>query len=521
MNAAESILRPALAGGLSDRAALLSEGRAVSYAQVRDAAARCANALRTLELPRGGRVLLLLRDSPALVAAHLGTMAAGGVAVTLSLRVSPSELGAAIADSHCSLVLVDAPLFPRFSSVLGPAGDPPRVYAVNGAVTGLPSWEATCAAVPADFAPVDLPPAAMAFWIYTSGTTGELKACVHRHESVLPAGDYLRETLGIGAGMRLYATSKLFFAYALGTCLFGSLQLGATTILAPEWPTPESVARIVESGRPDAVFSVPAMYRALLRSGAARDPAFRRVRHWICAGEKLSQPLYDRWRAAVGAAIVEGMGTSETIYMILTNRPSEPAGGSAGFPAPGVTAELRDEAGRRVTEPGAPGVLWVRMASTAREYWHRPALTRAAMRDGWFVTGDVFVVDAAGRWRHQGREEERFQAGDSWLNPADVEAELVELDGILDAAAVAERTGGAAALAIYVVAAPGTAREQVAAAVRAGLARHWPGLAAAASVRVVPELPRTASGKVQRHRLKELAAVAEQGEPSTLPGETS
>ena len=226
MNAADSILSAAFRQRLGGQTALLCDGKALSYEQVRDAVGRSAQALRGLGLPPGGRVLLLLRDSPALVGAYLGAIAAGGVAVTISLRVTTAELETAVSDSQCEIVLIDAALFPVFAPALGGGRRPPRIYSVHGPVAGFPSWEECCARARPEFICEDMAPDAAAFWIYTSGTTGELKGCVHRHEAVLPASDYLRETLGLRPGMRLHATSKLFFAYALGTCLFGAFQLG-------------------------------------------------------------------------------------------------------------------------------------------------------------------------------------------------------------------------------------------------------------------------------------------------------
>ena len=217
MNACDSVLGSAFERGLAQAPAVISSGVSYSFAQVRQEVGRHANALHALGIAPGARVVLLLPDSLALVAAHLGTMAAGAVAVTLSLRLSPDELTEALRDSGCSLVLVDAGLQPRFSQALSAQDATWQVYSMHGKISGLPAWEAFCAEQSPEFTAVNMPPSAMAFWIYTSGTTGELKACVHRHESVIPARDYLTGVLGVRAGMKVYATSKLFFAYALGT----------------------------------------------------------------------------------------------------------------------------------------------------------------------------------------------------------------------------------------------------------------------------------------------------------------
>ena len=277
-------------------------------------------------------------------------------------------------------------------------------------------------------------------------------------------------------------------------------------VLDADWPTPRSVLDILVTHAPDVVFSVPAMYRALLRSGVAHHPAFRAPRLWVCAGEKLSRSVHSQWAEVTGARIIEGMGASESIYMILTNFPDDAQGGSAGYPAPGVTAELRGLDGERLDLPGGPGMLWARMPSVSREYWRRPELTRRVLREGWFVTGDLFTVDRDGRWRHQGRQEDRFRMGETWVNPADIEDTLTNLAEVADAAV--NKRAHVQKMGVYLVAAPGVQETQVAKAAHAALGREWPGIADHVDVLVIPELPRTASGKVQRHRLEPMRRFA-------------
>ncbi len=501
VNAAEALLQPALEQGLAGAPALIAPGRTLTYGELRHEAFRAAQVLAGLGIRPGERVVLLLRDSPALVAAYLGILAAGAVAVTVNLRSSDAEVAHVLRDSACALVLLEADLSPLWRRLRASGANCPA-YTVRGAVPGLPAWEPLVAKAMPEFTPVRLPEDAMAFWIYTSGATGEMKACVHRQRDVLLGDAYLRDILGVRPGMRLYATSKLFFAYALGTCLFGALRLGATTILLDVWPTPVAVEALIEGHRPHVVFSVPAFYRALLRSGAAGHRAFRGVQTWVSAGERLPAPVYERWRETAGSPIVEGMGTSETLFMILTHRPGATAPGSSGRPAPGVQARLLDAAGHAVTTPGQPGILAVRMDSTFSTYWNQPERSAAALREGWFVTGDVFTVDAQGDWHHGGRQEDRIAAGAGTLNPADIEERLQGLPGVADACIVA--TGAPDALSVTVCAVPTPSADlpALATAIRAEVARWLPPPVAPAHVRWLPDLPRTASGKVQRYRLR-------------------
>lgn len=498
MNAAQAVLDPALRMGRADQAAVIGECEVLSFGQVHGRALHQAGAVQALGVAPGQRVLLLLRDSPALVCAYLGVMAAGAVAVTLNPRCTPAELAHVARDSDCALALLDPEFAPLWRKAL-PDGAPPA-YTLGGPVPGLPRWEARVESAPPLSRPVPRDGADMAFWIYTSGTTGEMKACVHRHQDVPLADAYLRDVLGVRAGMRLFATSKLFFAYALGTCLFGALRLGAATLLLKAWPTPENVARMIAQHQPHVVFSVPAFYRALLATGVAAQPAFRQVSTWVSAGERLPEAVFHRWREMTGAAIVEGMGTSETLYMILTHRPGQARAGSCGHPAPGVEARLLDGQGRLV-EPGRPGMLHVRMASTSPFYWNQPERSAAVFRDGWFATGDVFTVDPDGGWRHGGRVEDRILVPEGSLNPADIEEALQALPGVVDACLVTRTGDNPGAPAVFAVSTPGAQRNMIETAIRQVVAR-WLPPPGQITVHWLEELPRTASGKVQRHRLR-------------------
>jgi benzoate-CoA ligase len=514
LNAAEAVLAPAFALGLADALALIFRGRGYPYREVAAGVNRAANALLALGLRPDERVLLLLKDSPELVFCHLGAIKAGGVAVTLNLRADAEELAFAIADSGCALLLLDAEYLPLHRAAAARAGVAPRVL-VAGA--GAPDYPGLTALLDAQSPHCEAAPRAagdMAFWIYTSGTTGRPKAAVHRQDNVLLAEAYLRDTLGVGAGTRLHATSKLFFAYALGTCLFGAFRLGATTILHDGWPTPRSVAERVARDRPEVVFSVPALYRAMLREGVAAQPALRAVRAWVSAGEALPAAVYRGWREATGAEIVEGMGATETVYMFLSGRPGDTRAGSAGRPAPGAELKLVDARGQAIARPGEPGTLRVRMASTCAGYWNQPRETRAALPDEWFATGDRFVFDEDGRWRHLGRQEDLLPGPGGGVNPADIEAWALALGGVTDAAAVAveEPAGGdpVPRRVLFAVAAAAQ-RDGLGAALRAGLAGRQAEWGAPWEVRWLEALPRTASGKVQRYRLRAALAQGREG----------
>jgi benzoate-CoA ligase len=344
----------------------------------------------------------------------------------------------------------------------------------------------------------------MALWLYTSGTTGTPKAAVHLHRDLVAGRPYGVEVLGVGADDRVLATSRLFFAYALGTALLVPFLVGASTCLCAEWPEPRTVADSVRRHRPTVLFSVPTFYGRMLRTELPPD-AFRPLRFAVSAGERLPPEIYHAYRERFGLEIVDGLGATETIFMALSNRPGRSRPGSSGTPVPGTEARLVDVHGRDVAA-GEDGALHVRMASTSPFYWGRVEASRRAFADGWFRTGDVYARDADGFYHHRGREDDFFKVAGQWVAPAQVEAALLRHPDVTDAAVVGlAEPGGLIKACAFVVARSGAG---------AGLDAALHALAEAAlpphqrprRILMVSELPRTATGKLQRFRLVDAAA---------------
>jgi 3-hydroxybenzoate/4-hydroxybenzoate---CoA ligase len=343
----------------------------------------------------------------------------------------------------------------------------------------------------------------MAFWIYTSGTTGAAKAAVHTHKDVLTATDYT-SVLGLGPGDSVFATSKLFFAYSLGNAMFASLQKGATTILHDAWPDPNAAAEIIERHKPTLVFSVPTLYRNMLERNVAKAPAFKQVRHYVSAGERLPEELWRRWKEATGVSILDGMGTSETIYMMLTNRPDATKPGSSGQPVPNVECKLADAAGNPVAA-GEPGILWAKVPSRADRYWNAQTKTQEAFPGAWFRTGDMYTVDAEGYWHHQGRADDMLKISGQWVSPGEIEDAALAHAGVKDACAVGlPDSDGLPRVALFVVS-PQAGTNEVAFAenIRAALKAHLSPYKIPKWIKPVSEIPRTATGKAQRYVLRQ------------------
>jgi benzoate-CoA ligase len=361
---------------------------------------------------------------------------------------------------------------------------------------------------PDSLEPAALAPEDMALWMYTSGTTGRPKGVVHRQRALPGAPRFLGGVLGVGAGDRLFATSKLFFAFSLGHCLLASLQLGAATVLLEGWPSAEAVADVVARHRPTVLFSVPTLYRNLLRDGqAAREP-FREVRHYVAAGERLPESVFADWRAATGRPILEGVGATETLMMFLANRPDRCRPGASGLPAPGTEVRLVDDAGQTIADADQAGVAWVRSDGVAAGYWNQPEAMAAAFRDGWYRTGDMFTRDADGWLHHQGRGDDMLKISGQWVSPAEIEERVLRNPQVAEAAVVgvADRDGLTRLALCLVPADSATDRCALEAEITATLTAGLSVYKCPRRFLYVDELPRTATGKVQRFVLREMAA---------------
>ena len=518
MNAAEELLGPPLERGLAERPAILFGDQSVSYADLDQRANRFGHVCLASGVEPQDRVLLLIDDRPEFFYAYLGAMKTGAVPVALNLRASAEELLFAVNDSRCRLLVLDARFLPLYGDIADRVAEPPPIVVADRKVEGRAIMAELMHEQAKTLAPAAMAPDDMALWMYTSGTTGKPKAAVHTQRAIPAAERFLGEVLGVGPGDRLLCSSKLFFAYSLGHCLLGSLRLGAATVLCEGWPSEESVAAAVERHRPTLVLSVPTLYRNLLRGGRAESPAFRSVRHYVAAGERLPEALFRRWLDATGRPIIEGVGATETLFLFVANRPDDLRPGASGIPTLGTEVRLLDERGRPVTEPGARGILWVRADCLADRYWNQEEKTRAAFRDGWYCTGDVFTRDADGWFRHRGRSDDMLKISGQWVSPAEIEERVMRNPQVAEAVVVGvPDADGLVRLALFlVVADESVADESVAdrSADHEALERDLiETLTAELAVYKCPrqffyvdEMPRTATGKVQRFALRGMAA---------------
>jgi 3-hydroxybenzoate/4-hydroxybenzoate---CoA ligase len=503
MNAVEHCLLHGLARSGPDAPALLSASESLSYGALTARVARFAAALSAEGVAVGDRVAMQMRDTTDLVALHLAVMAAGAVAVPVSSRAVGEELSQILATIAPRMLVVDREFAERAAAGLKTAAAPARLLFSD---RELAAWKARPEHA---LTPVACADDAAALWLMTSGTTGQPRAVEHPHGSVRVASQYFEEVLAASSADRLFGTSRFHFAYALASQL-AALRLGASAVLLEHWATAEAVAATVERFAPTIVLAVPALYHKLLDAGLASRPSFRAVHHYVSAGERMPPQLWAAWEEASGHPILDGLGCSEVIYIVIANTPQSRRPGSSGRPLRDVEARLIAPDGREITKAGVPGALEVRVASVCSGY--RSVGDRKADRperpadrfkaDGWLATGDEYVRDADGFYHHRGRTGDMLRVSSMWVSPAEIEDALGGVASIAESAAVlGENAIGLKEIVLFVV--PSSSDGEAALNdARAHLKRVLPDHRRPRQFRLIAELPRTATGKVQRHKLR-------------------
>ena len=511
-NAAWFLVDRHVEAGDGDRVALRCEGADTTYAQLQALTARFAAGLAAIGVRREERVLFVMADRTDLAAGILGAMRAGSVAVPVNTMLTAADLGPLLADSRARVAVASPEFADTVAAALAASDAVTHLVVTGGTTPAVPEhvtvvgWDDLLAAGDAA-APGGAPVAttsddASALWLYTSGTTGVPKAAMHRHANIRHvAQTYGAQVLGIRRDDRCLSVAKLFFAYGIGNSLFFPLSVGAMSVLEPRRPTPAIVAEVAAAERPTVFYAVPAFFAGMLAANLPAD-TLSTVRIATSAGEALPAALQERWTAHFGVDILDGLGSTEALHIFLSNAPGDIGPGTSGRPVPGYEVEVRTEDGSRAPV-GTPGMLFVSGASIATGYWCRTDTTRAVFQGRWLATGDTYVEDEAGRFTCLGRSNDMIKSGGIWVSPGEVEARLLEHPDVVEAACVGGHdTDGLERPIGCVVLAAGSAvtGEELVAFCREGLA-HFK---APRAVLVLEALPRTATGKLQRFKVRAL-----------------
>jgi benzoate-CoA ligase len=488
----------------------------VSYGELGRMVAAVGSYLNGLGVQREQRVLMVLDDSPAFHATFLGAMRIGAVPVPVNPMDRVDNHVYYLEDSYAKVLVIEAALLPSLEAML--AARPEVQVVVVGGEVGRHTQFNYIAADGDDLrAPADTHQDDMAFWLYSSGSTGRPKGVVHSHRDIGVTTDtYARNVLRIGADDVCYSTTKLFHAYGLGNSLSFPMSVGGSAVLVRGRSAPGRIFETVERTRPTLFFSVPALYAAMVRAPGAADTDFSSVRACVSAAEPLPAAVLGRWRDITGVPILDGIGSTEMLHIYCSNTIDDLHPGTSGRPVPGYRLRIVNGQGADVP-PGQPGDMMVRGDSCASLYWHQREKTQHCMRGEWFYTGDRYVENEDGCFVYQGRADDMIKVGGLWVSPADVEACLVRHPAVSEAAVIGVQIDDVSRIKAFVICPEGVADQSaLTEELREWCKEHLRRYEYPHVVTFVDDFPRTATGKIQRFKLREAEAVAAAAEVAAM-----
>ena len=505
--------------------------RVITYSELRAETLRIAGVIQQLGTRTGDRVALLLHDSPEFIEAFVATCSLGSIAVPINMALRADEQCSILHNSRASIAFMESD---TWSALLTHAPEKLRYLkfivsvkrieepensheaADHFSITEL-LWrdppvmihdlrclldELTAAEPPEFPLPERDEPA---FILYTSGSTGEPKGAIHCQSDVFYTNEtFCREVLRLTPQDRLFSSSRLPFAYGLGNSFSFPLLNGATTILCREKPSPDLIARLFQEQRPTIFFAVPVIYNLLLeyhRRGSKLDCSSLRL--CVSAGEALPAHLGEEWEREFGVQLIDGIGSTEMLHMFMSNHENDVRYGSSGHLLEGYEARLLDEHGEP-TPDGVEGNLWIKGDSAARGYWENPEATAQTFVDGWVRTGDLYRCDGDGFWFHMGRSDDCFKSSGQWVSPVEVEGALLRHPSVARAAVVEDFDSDQlpCACAFVVKQEVESDSDQLEQELRKLLSQSLPRFKQPRRYVFVTELPYTATGKIQRFKLR-------------------
>ncbi|MBI4788106.1 MAG: benzoate-CoA ligase family protein [Chloroflexi bacterium] len=518
-NASTTFVDANLEAGRGDKAAILYGDQTLTYNDVAAMMNRTGNALLKLGVQMEQRVMLLLLDSPEFVASFFGAIRMGAIPIPTNTLLRAPDYEYLLNDSRAVALIVSEPLYANIAPIREKLKWLKHVIVV-GSSTGAQNAPAGTIQFAEwiknespELAPADTARDDACFWLYSSGTTGFPKGAVHlQHDMIYCAENYARSVLGINENDRTFSVAKLFFAYGLGNGLYFPFYVGATTVLYPGRPEPKPIYEVVTKYKPTLFFCVPTAYAGLLAAEDTSAYDLSSVRLCVSAGEALPKALFDKWYAKWNVEILDGIGSTEILHIFISNRAKEVRPGSSGKIVPGYDARIVDEEDRELPQ-GEVGNLLIRGDSTCAYYWNKHAKTKETIVGEWIRTGDKYLVDKDGYLWYQGRSDDMLKAGGIWVSPVEVEATLISHPAVLECAVIGlmdkdELIKPKAFVILKQGCAPSPELEaELKTFVKDKIAAYkyprW--------IEFVSELPKTATGKIQRFKLRQREAEFAKG----------
>lgn len=501
---ASEVLFHNLEAGRGSNIAIYWQDQQVTYAALAEMASRVGNALADLGIEAGARVMMLLMDSPHFPATFFGAMRAGFVPIPTNTVLPSDNYEYFLNDSEAQVAVVSGPLYPKIGEIRANCPNLRHVIVVDGdGAADVLDFDAICADASPQLDPAPTTPTDQAFWLYSSGSTGFPKGVVHLQKNIRYTTEtYGKRVLGVTEDDVCFSASKAFHAYGLGNNVTFPYSVGASTVMLSGRPTPDRVYATIEQFKPTLFFTAPTLYTLMLANYDGADMGS--IRLCISAAEALQPEVYRQWKEKFGVDILDGIGSTEMLHIFISNRENEVVPGSSGTPVPGYDVKIEDFEGNPVAQ-GEAGNLLVRGGSAAAFYWNKPEKTAHTMRGEWMFTGDRYHQDEDGYYFYEGRSDDMFKVSGQWVSPIEVENVLIEHAAVLECAVVITKDdrGLQRTKACIIVAddfEPGDGlTSELQTYVKSRLAPYkYPRI-----IEYFEELPKTATGKIQRFKLRD------------------
>ena len=495
-NAATDLIGRNLAAGRAGKVAYIDDAGSCTYGELAERVDRAANALLALGIEREQRIAIAMLDCADWVALFLGAIKAGIVPVAMNTLLTSADYDYQLRDSRARALFFSEPLAKSFEGLKCPD----LKHRVPHAQLKQLLMKAQAKAQPAATTRDD-----MCFWLYSSGSTGAPKGTVHLHSHLVATAElYAQPILGIRESDVVFSAAKLFFAYGLGNALTFPMAVGATTVLMAERPTPDSVFKRLVEKKPTIFYGVPTLYAALLASPAFPKKGDMALRVCTSAGEALPEGLGKRWTERTGVEILDGIGSTEMLHIFISNRPGEVRYGTTGKPVPGYQVRLVDEEGHVITKAGEMGELQISGPTAALMYWNQRSRTKDTFQGPWTRSGDKYTFDEHGYYTYGGRSDDMLKVSGIYVSPVEVEGALITHDAVLEAAVVGmEDEQKLVKPKAYVVLKQNQSPSE---SLKAQLQQHVKDKLAPYKyprwIEFIGELPKTATGKIQRFKLR-------------------
>jgi 4-hydroxybenzoate-CoA ligase len=505
-NAAFEFIDANISAGRSSKTALIDDQGSYSYAELTERVNQAGNALLDLASSDQARVLMCLQDSVDFPAVFWGGIKAGLLVIPLNTLMTTADYDYILQDSGADILVVSEDLFSKFEPVIGNAAELKQVVIAGGGQSGHRTLGDLTAAASDQLHAKDTSADDIAFWLYTSGSTGKPKGVMHRHSDLIyTAKHYGRDVLGIREDDIVFSAAKMFFAYGLGNSLTFPLYAGATAVVHAGRPTPDSVMTVLQEHQPTLFFGVPTLYAGMLANESnGRSSASQQLRLAVSAGEALPEDIGSRWQTRFGAEIIDGLGSTEMLHIFLSNRPDDVHYGTTGVPVPGYDVHLLDESDNQV-DAGEIGELVVRGGSAATAYWNQPDKSAMTFRGEWTHTGDQYICSEDGLYTYCGRNDDMLKVGGIWVSPFEVESVLIEHESVLEVGVVgfADEHGLIKPKAFIVLQDNYANNDHLVATLQQFVKDKLAPYKYPRWIEFVAELPKTATGKVQRFKLRD------------------